>query len=193
MKKQVLGVLGVLAVAGLAFAQAPAPTQERQRGQGPAGVPGARMRMGGPAQMAEALGLTEQQKAQIEKLRAEQQRAAIKRRADQQLARFDLAELLKAQTVDEKAVALRVKELTDLHGAAVKAHVDHLLLMKKILTPEQQEKMKQMRASRPGMGPGAGKGRRMMRGPRPGGAGGPGLPPGDDLEDDEPSDGGFEG
>jgi len=188
MKKQVLAVVGVLAVAGLAFAQAPAPAQDRQRGQGPAGVPGGRMGMGGPAQMAEALGLTDQQKAQIEKLRADQQRAAIKRRADQKLAKFELGELLKAQTVDEKAVALRIKELTDLHGAAIKAHVDHLLAMKKILTPEQQEKMKQMHANRPGMGRGAGMGRRMMRGPRPGGPG-PGGPVGEDLEDDDPIEG----
>jgi Spy/CpxP family protein refolding chaperone len=189
MKKPVLAVFGVLAVAGLAFAQA--PPQERPRRQGPAGGPQAHMGMQGPARMAEALGLTDQQKAQIEKLRADQERAAIKRRADNQLAQFDLRELLKAQTVDEKTVALRVKDLTDLHGAAIKARVDHLLAMKKILTPEQQEKMKQMHANRPGAGFGQGMGRRMMRGPRPGGPG-PG-PGGDDLEDDEPIDDGLVG
>jgi Spy/CpxP family protein refolding chaperone len=183
MKKQMLAVLGVVALAGLAFAQA--PPQERPQRPGP-GPRGPRVGAPGPAQMAEALGLTDQQKAQIEKLRADQQRAAIKRRADQKLAKFELGELLKAQTVDEKAVALRVKELTDLHGAAIKARVDHLLAMKKILTPEQQEKMKQMHANRPGMGRGPGMGRRMMRGPGrgvPGGPGGP-VPPGDEELDD---------
>lgn len=187
MKKQVLAVVGVLAVAGLAFAQA--PPQEQKRRQGPAGGPQA-MGMPGPAHMAEALGLTEQQKAQIEKLRVDQRRAAIKRRADRQLAQLDLRELLNAQTVDEKAVGLRIKELSDLHAAELKARVDHQLAMKKILTPEQQEKMKQMRANRPGRG--AGMGRGMMRGPRPGRPA-PGGPIGDEPEDDEPLGEGLEG
>jgi Spy/CpxP family protein refolding chaperone len=192
MKKQVLAVVGVLAVAGLAFAQAPTQERQRQRGGVPGGGQQMHMGMQGPARLAESLGLTDQQKAQIEKLRADQQRAAIKRRADTQLAKLELGELLKAQTVDEKAVALRVKELTDLHGAAIKARVDHLLAMKKILTPEQQEKMKQMHANRPGAGPGMG--RRMMRGRRPGGPGpGPGGPGGDDLEDGAPIDDGLGG
>jgi Spy/CpxP family protein refolding chaperone len=169
MKKQVLAVLGVvsLGAAAIAVAQAPEPRQMRQR-----------PRAGMTAEvMKERLGLTEAQVSQLEKLRTDERRAAIQRRADTQLARLELEQLLKADTVDEKAVAARVKQLTDLHGAALNAKVDGRLALKKILTPEQQEKLRQMRAERP----------RGHRGVRPGRVqGGPGAAPG---VDDEQSDG----
>jgi Spy/CpxP family protein refolding chaperone len=99
--------------------------------------------------MKERLGLTEAQVSQIEKLRTDERRAAIQRRADTQLARLELEQLMKADPVDEKAIATRVKQLTDLHGAALRARVDGRLALKRILTPEQHEKLRQLRAERP--------------------------------------------
>jgi Spy/CpxP family protein refolding chaperone len=118
-----------------------------------------------PAEMKQELGLSDAQVTQIRKLHLDQRKAAIKRRADAQLARIELQELMQAPTVDEKAVALRVKEISDIQAANIKARVDTMLAMKKILTPEQQEKMKQLHRGRmqgPGMGP-DGEGRGMMR------------------------------
>jgi Spy/CpxP family protein refolding chaperone len=62
-----------------------------------------------------------------------------------------------AATVDEKAVAAKVKAISDLEGAALQARTSQQLAMRRLLTPEQQEKMKQL----------APRGRG-DRGPRPG-------------------------
>jgi len=165
MKRQVLAVLGIVALSGAAIAVAQAPAEPGQARRGRAA--------GHFEMMKERLGLTEAQVSQIEKLRADARRAAIQRRADTELARLDLEQLMKADTVDEKAIAVQIKKLTDLHGAALKARVDERLAMKKILTPEQQEKLKQMRAERPGRD-GEMRPQRFNRrpGPRPGVDGG---------------------
>jgi Spy/CpxP family protein refolding chaperone len=99
--------------------------------------------------------LNETQYAQLRKVRVEERKAAIRRRADLQIARLELKELLDAATPDEKVVAAKVKELNELQAAALKARVDARLALGKILTPEQREKLKQMRGPghRGGHGP----------------------------------------
>ena len=141
MKRQVFAAIGILALgaAGIALAQVPDGPQRPRRARG-------EMRF---EMMQERLGLTEAQVGQLEKLRDEARRAAIQRRADEQLARLDLEALMKAETLDEKAIAAQVKKLTDLHGAALKARVDGRLALKKILTPEQQQQLKALRSERP--------------------------------------------
>lgn len=141
MKRQVLAVVAVvsLGAAGIAVAQAPERAPMRQRARG-----------GMSAEMMNTqLGLTDEQVSQLEKQRTDARRAAIQRRADTQLAKLELEQLMKADTPDEKAIAVRIKQLTDLHGAALKARVDGRLALKKILTPEQQEKLRELRAERP--------------------------------------------
>lgn len=175
MKKQVLFVFGVLAVAGLAVAQAPEGRGRMQRG--PRG-PNGRL---DPAMVKQELGLNEQQVGELQKLRMEQRKAAIRRRADTQLARLGLRELMQAPTVDEKALQAKVKELADLHAAGIRARVDMGLALRKILTPEQQQKMKQLLMERGRRGPGDDGPGRFQRGPR---GRRPGPPPGDDEDDD---------
>jgi Spy/CpxP family protein refolding chaperone len=153
MKRQILALVGVAALAGgLAYAQNPPA----------AGPRGDRPERRGPLMLKQELGLSDAQMAQIDKLHTDQQLAAIKRRADIQTAQIQLRELLKASAVDDKAVSALVKQLGDLHAAQIRARVDMQLQMKKILTPEQQEKLKELRASRPGR---PGQGRGTMRGP----------------------------
>jgi Spy/CpxP family protein refolding chaperone len=91
------------------------------------------------------LGLSADQTAQLEKLRVEGRKQAIRQRADLAIARLELAELMDAPTVDEKAVAAKVKAISDLQAAGLKAWTDERLAMRRLLTPEQQEKMKQLR------------------------------------------------
>jgi Spy/CpxP family protein refolding chaperone len=121
------------------------------------------------------LGLSADQAAQIEKLRVESRMQAIRQRADLAIARIGLQELMNGPTIDEKAIAVKVKAISDLQAAGLKARVDERLAMRRVLTPEQQEKMKQLmrqhrqdRGARPG---------RAWRGGRPG-AGTPPPAPG---------------
>jgi Spy/CpxP family protein refolding chaperone len=109
------------------------------------------------------LGLSTDQVTQIKKLRAEARKQAIRQRADLAVARLELRELMDASTVDEKAVTAKVKTISDLQGAALLARTNERLAMRRILTPEQQEKLKQL-------GPRARQGRtaRSERARRPG-------------------------
>jgi periplasmic protein CpxP/Spy len=173
MKRQVLAVMSVVALGTAAIAAA----------QAPAGAPRQRQARAGMSfeMMKQQLGLTEAQASQLEKVRTDERRAAIQRRADVQLAKLELEQLMKADTVDEKAIAARVKQLTDLHGAALKARVDGRLALKKILTPEQQAKLRQLHAERP----------RGPRGDRPAGfRGRPAPAPGVDGNEADGEDGG---
>jgi Spy/CpxP family protein refolding chaperone len=180
MNRKALAVVGVVALAAAASVSA----------QGP-GRPGRRGRPVDVTRHKQELGLTDAQVDQIQKLRSDQQKRQIRRRADLQLARVELRELLAAGTVDEKAVAAKVKELSDLQGAALKARVDGQLAMRKIFTPEQHDKLRQLRRERRMERRQARPGPRVPR-PRPGrGPGAPGGWGGDDPavpddEDDEP-------
>jgi Spy/CpxP family protein refolding chaperone len=91
------------------------------------------------------LGLNDSQYAQLKKLRMDGRKAAIRRRADLQIARLELGEMLDTAAPDEKAIAAKVKEVSELQTAALKARVDARLAVAKILTPEQREKLKHLR------------------------------------------------
>jgi Spy/CpxP family protein refolding chaperone len=167
MRVTVLAGVGVLVVAG---AVAVAAAQERPRGTG--------VRPDRAALQAE-LGLSAEQTAQIQKLRVEGRKQAIRLHADLAIARMELAEAMDAPTVDEKVVAAKVKAVSDLQAAALKARTDERLAMRRILTPEQQEKMKQLRQrNRQERGPRAGRAWRQRQpgmAPPPPGPGGPAL------------------
>jgi Spy/CpxP family protein refolding chaperone len=173
MRMRLLVAVSLLAVAGTV---AVATAQERPRRQGRPDF----------ASLEKELGLSADQSAQLGKLRAEGRKQAIRQRADVAIARLELQELMDATTVDEKAVAAKVKAISDLQAAALLARTNQRLAMRRLLTPEQQEKMRQLapRQGRPG---------RQGRMGRPGRAGrpGPGMaPPGPGGpwagEDDEP-------
>jgi Spy/CpxP family protein refolding chaperone len=131
-----------------------------------------------------ALGLTEDQATRLRQITVETEKAAIKTRADLAVRRIELRELLKADNPDRDTVMKKVQEVSDLTGQLMQQHVQALLSAKTILTPEQQKKLREFRASqrwgRPGM---QGQG---MRAPRPGMPGGQGRPPMPPRSSNEP-------
>ncbi len=151
----VLGITGLALGAAVLFAQPPGA-------DGPGG-PGAH-RMGRAEGMARYLGLSEEQKAQVEKLVQAQRpkHQALREKIEQNGQRLD--EALEAASPDPLLVGelaieghrLRQqgKALREAHGKAVRA----------LLTPEQQAKFDAMKAlredggrrgeGRPGRGPG---------------------------------------
>jgi len=150
MTKQVAVVMGLLAVTGIAavaFSNAPEASEP------------------GMQRVKEALNLSAEQTAQLRKVFVEQRKAAIRRQADLKIARIELRELLTAPTVDERAIATKVKELSDLQAAAVKTRVDRMLAIRKVLSADQLEKLKQLRMQHRGWG-------RRHPGERPGPGGG---------------------
>src|SRR5262245_5682304 len=110
-----MGVVGAMAMGAVAFAarpepQGPPPPPQQQDG-----------RRTGRADFEREAGITDAQRAQLRKIHEDDAKLGIRRRADMQIARMELNELLDAPTVDEKAVAVKVKALSDLQAAALKA------------------------------------------------------------------------
>jgi Spy/CpxP family protein refolding chaperone len=180
MTKQLLVMVGALGLIGGGVVLAARPDPER-------GGPGPDV-----ARIQKEVGLNDGQVDQLEKLWTDQRKQRIRQRADMAIARMDLRQLLGASTVDEKAVNAKVKELGDLHAASLRARVDSVLAMRKILTPEQREKMKtlmrshrrEFRGMRRGVGPGGSDGPR-PRLDRPRGAPGDNGPgPGDEPDEE---------
>lgn len=175
----------VLVSAQTAEGQPNRPNPRRQ-GMGPAGQMGSMGQMG-PKQVRRnlkaELGLTEVQQADIRKAMEAAHRDRLRKSTDLKIANLDLKSLLRAEKVDEKAVAAKLAEAQAAQAALLKLRVDTALAMKRVLTPEQQKKLAEMRAEpghrrlgqrmmrrgmrMPGMrGNGAGMGHRMMPGMR---------------------------
>lgn len=156
MRKQILVAALIAAGTGAAFAASGG-------GEGP-GRPGRRPGMEGRRpgleSMREELGLSDQQVDELRSLFSQHHKGAIRQRADLQVARVELQELIHATNLDEKAIAAKVKAVADLQAAALRARVDGQLAVQKVLTPEQREKLRDLRPGfRGGRGPG-GEGRR---------------------------------
>lgn len=132
MRKQVLVAMTVVTLGGASWALAePEAPRRPRRG------------------MSDALALTDQQRADVGRLRSEERKGAIRRRADMAIARQELRELLTAPTLNEEAVSAKIRQVSALHAAAVQARADQLLAMRRVLTPEQLERLAQLPPQRP--------------------------------------------
>ena len=117
--------------------------------------PGQRSSVGGsgshPARMLRSerahrqLGLSKEQSNRLRQLRLEGRKSAIRRRADMETKQLELQELLSVDEPDRAAIDRTVQEIGDLHAAKMKAGIDQRLGFKDVLTPEQREKMRELR------------------------------------------------
>ncbi len=154
MRNRIIAATGLAVLGGwvaLATAQA-APPERPSRPDLPA--------------LQREIGLSDEQAAQMRGLRSEERKQAIRRRADLAIARMELEEALDAPSVDEKLVGARVRAVSDLQAADVRARADRRLALRKMLTPEQQGKLRQLMRERrgaPGSGRRGGRSRRPAR------------------------------
>jgi len=105
------------------------------------------------------LDLSDAQRDKLRDIHQRQARRGVQARADLQLARMDLHELMQADKPDPAAINAQIDKLARLQAEQRKAHVAAFLEARALLTPEQQ---KQLRA---GHGPGMGAGPHGMRHP----------------------------
>ena len=99
------------------------------------------------------LGLDMQQRESIKEIKYREMKEMIRNRADEQIAGIELKELLDKDTVDMKAVEVKLRHIetvkTAMHLAFIKAIED----VKSKLTPEQRIKFKEMIGIGPDTGP----------------------------------------
>lgn len=123
-----------------------------------------------------ALGLDEKQKEAVRAIKHKEMKGMIKKRADKQIAKLELKELLTKDPVDMKAVEAKVKQIESIGTDMRLSHIRTMEDVKAMLTPGQKKEMKEMIGRGPmggGMGMMHGCGMRggMMQ------RGGMGMPP----------------
>jgi Spy/CpxP family protein refolding chaperone len=146
------GAVAALPWSGRAQAQdPPAPPHGREFGPGRPGI------TGGPGigpRFAEELGLSDEQKAQLEALRTKQRETLRPLMESARQAHDAFQTALDAENADAAAIgqaALAMKAADNKLRAAHKAAFEE---MKAILTPEQAAKLDQVQAQHKGPGPG---------------------------------------
>ncbi|MGB7280998.1 MAG: periplasmic heavy metal sensor [Candidatus Acidiferrum sp.] len=119
------------------------------------------------------VGITEEQVAAIRKQASDFRKAEIRDRADLQVKRIDLRDLLAAEKPDRAAINAKLQEISTAQLAVAKSRIDFRLNMRDAITPAQREKLRQLMSDRwqRGRGPGRrgpqGTGRRGRGGPAP--------------------------
>jgi Spy/CpxP family protein refolding chaperone len=118
------------------------------------------------------VGISAAQVAKIKEQESAFRKTEIRERADLDVKRVELHDLLSADTPDRKAIDSKLQEVSASQLAMAKSRVDFRLDMKEALTPDQREKLRQALRDRwqsrqPRRGPGA-PGQRGPSGSAPG-------------------------
>jgi len=99
----------------------------------------------------ESLGLTAEQKTQIDEIEIATQKAIIPVKAEMELKRIDLEKEMKLDKPNRDRVMKMVKDIHALELQVKQAMIDQQLNIHGILTPEQRAKMRESMHQRMGM------------------------------------------
>lgn len=108
---------------------------------------------GGPmmlARLAKAIGLTDEQMDRMRGLRTAHQKEMIRMGADARIAKMELAEAIRQPNPKPEDVKAKVAAVNAVRGQMLEKTVNFRLEMKKVLTPEQREKIKDLMMRRMG-------------------------------------------
>ncbi len=133
--KRLVAILFMAAMATMAFAQ---PETGMGMGKGPGHGDGERPMRGRKELMAK-LNLTDDQQAQMQKMRIDLQKKQTAMQAKIRIARLEMQELFGAANIDKAAIEKKMKEVSELQYQEKLNGLDHLFSVKAILTPEQQK------------------------------------------------------
>lgn len=128
------------------------------------------------------IGLGAEQEQKIENLMLAYEESAIRRGSDIKVLELKFATLLKGKRVDRREMEKLARQMGNMRTDLQVGHLNYLLDVRDVLTPEQVQKLEQLKEKiRPAMRPG-----------RMGGKGGPGMPPpppgnADEPEPDDPN------
>jgi Spy/CpxP family protein refolding chaperone len=162
MKKViVVSMVGLLLVAGLVFAERAsgamrAQMAERRLGGGPGGNWGWGRGQGmkgemGPGMflaLADKLELTDQQKAQLQKMQEDFQLQRVDARAKIEKAQIKLHALMRDPASPEREVLASIDEVAQLKADLAKMQFTHMRQCRSVLTDKQLDTLKQLRKDR---------------------------------------------
>ncbi len=101
------------------------------------------------SRMLASLGLDDKQTESIRAIRSKVKKDMVKKRAELEIARIDLRDLLAKDQVDMSAVETMVKKMSGLQTEIRIARIKSMQEIKAVLTPEQRKKLKEMRERGP--------------------------------------------
>lgn len=130
LKKTAMAMILPLVMAGMAFSQP----------MGPGGQGGGKEDL--PPMLIKKLGLTEQQKDKVQSIRMSAEKGKIMLEAELHIKQIELQEELEKKNVSEKKVDKFIDEIAQLQKKMLESRIKTMLALKKVLTPEQQEKVK---------------------------------------------------
>lgn len=90
------------------------------------------------------LNLSSEQVRNLERLRSDFEREAVKSEGDLRVAELDVSEILKADSVDVKKAEAKVREIERLRADLRIARIRAIEQAKAVLTPEQRDKLRTM-------------------------------------------------
>jgi Spy/CpxP family protein refolding chaperone len=90
------------------------------------------------------LGLTDKQSEQIDQLSLNHRKNVIKLEADLKIAEIEFQDLMEGEP-NEADVRKKAKAISQLREKLQDLRVEHLLAVRKVLTPEQQKKLKDIK------------------------------------------------
>lgn len=93
----------------------------------------------------EKLGITTDQATKIRQQTTDFRKAEIRGRADLEVKRIELRDLLAAENPDRSAIDQKLQEISAARLTSEKSAIDYHLAMRSALTPEQRQKLDQMR------------------------------------------------
>lgn len=91
------------------------------------------------------LGITSAQVAKIREQDADTQKSQILARANLEVKRIELNELLAADNPNHDAINAKLQEVSAAQMASEKAAIDNQLALREILTPAQRQQLQQLR------------------------------------------------
>ncbi len=122
----------------------------------------------------EKLGITAEQIGAIRKQESDFRKAEIRDRADLEVKRVDLKDLMEADKPDRAAIDSKLQEISNARLALEKSAIHYRLAMREAITPEQRQKLHELMSERwrheggPGRPGGPrGQGQKGQHGPTP--------------------------
>ncbi len=97
---------------------------------------------------ARAIGLEPQQRDQVRRILMDQRRSSIDLRADLEKKRLDIEDLMQADNPDEARASTVLDQMMAARGRLEKSQMMTLLHMRKVLTKEQWDKLREFRSER---------------------------------------------
>ena len=142
MKKIALTLIAACFIAGLVVASASAQ-MGGGKGKGMGMWDGAHT-----MHVISALGLDDNQSKEVKAVLLKLKKEMIQKKADIQIAKIELREILDKETVDIKVAETKVKQIASLKTEAVMMHIQGIEDVKAKLTPEQKKKLSEMMQKR---------------------------------------------